>query len=659
MKQIVFKSNQNPERISSHSILMIVFRLKYLVILFISASVFYLLFFTSCANIGSPTGGPKDTIPPVVVKTVPALRSTDYSGSDVRFTFDEYIQSDQVGEKLIVSPPIRKKPQIKMKGKTLIVAFPQPLRKETTYSLDFKNSIVDNDEKNPIEDFRFSFSTGPKFDSLRVSGVAKNAFTMEPVEKALVMLHRDTSYVAFIDSIPDYIGTTDKDGAFLIDNVAPGRYRLYALTDNDNSLTYNASSELIAFDDSIVVPSARYVVRNDTIIKGSDTLMVTGHTDYRPGTQYLMMFQENKFEQFLDSYKRNEANKCDFFFHESLSDSFRVNLIKPKPQTKDWMYLETNLKRDSVTVWLTDTVWSNNDSLKFQLRYQVLDSLNHLVMKNDTVEMVYTPPKTTKPKRKKSETPGVQAITFLNNINPAAHDIYRPIRLEAPEPLVSFDFSKVRLYQVIDTVKTLLPIELKRDSNSIRKYYIEQHWEPNTNYRFQVDSAAAYNIYGHPSNKVDIRFRTQKEDYYGKIILHISGLSGAAIVQLLANDKDEKILQKIEILENGIVEFPYLKPDKYKIRLILDTNKNGKWDTGYLAKDIQPEKVVYFPKVIKVRSNFEINEDWNVEYRPDYKKDLIDEDAQKDKDRKKLQGEKGQADRKRQPDRSSTGRLGN
>ena len=128
MKQTVFKSNQNPARISPYSILMSILRLKYIVILAVSASLFYLIFFSSCANIGSPTGGPKDTIPPVVVKTIPALRSTDFTGSDVRFTFDEYIQPDQVSEKLVVSPPIKKKPQIKMKGKTMIVEFPQPLR---------------------------------------------------------------------------------------------------------------------------------------------------------------------------------------------------------------------------------------------------------------------------------------------------------------------------------------------------------------------------------------------------------------------------------------------------------------------------------------------------------------------------------------------------
>lgn len=615
------------------------FKIKYIVILLVGIPLFYLLFFTSCANIGSPSGGPKDSIPPVVVKTIPGLRSTGYQGKDVRFTFDEYILPDAIGENMVISPPMKKKPVIKMKGKTLIVEFPESLHKESTYSLDFKDAIVDNNEKNPLNNFRFSFSTGQTFDSLRVSGVVKNAFTQEPVEKALVMLHRDTSYVAFIDSIPNYIAKTDKDGVFMIDNIAPGKYRLYALTDNDNSLTYNSNSELIAFDDSLIVPSAKYISRNDTIVKGSDTLVVSGHVDYKPVTQYLMMFQEIKFDQYLDSYKRPQANKCNFNFHESLSDSFRVNLLKPKPVGKNWSFLETNLKRDSITVWLTDTILSNNDSLKFELRYQVLDSLKQMVMKRDTIEMIYTAPKTTKLKRKKLEKPILPTITFINNINTNAHDIYQRIKIEAPEPLTSFDFSKVRLFQVVDTVKTRIPITVEKDTNSIRKYFIEHNWEPNANYRFQIDSAAAYNIYGHPNDKVDVKFKTQKEDYYGKIYLTISGLSGPAIVQLLGNDKDEKILQKIQILENGQIEFPYLKPEKYKIRLILDSNKNGKWDTGYLAGNLQPEKVVYYPKIIKVRSNFEYKEEWKIDYDPSYKKNLLDEDAEKDKARKK-EGEK-------------------
>ncbi len=611
------------------------FRLKNMILFLIVISSFYQLLYTSCANAGGgPSGGPKDSIPPVVVKTIPELRGTNYTGNDIRISFDEYIIPDEISEKLVVSPPMKKRPTVKMKGKTLILEFPDGLKKDKTYSLDFKDGVADNNEKNPIEDFRFSFSTGPVFDSLRVSGYIKDALTQEPVEKAVVMLYHENDYTAFTDSIPDYIGKTDKDGIFMIDNVSPGTYRLYALMDADNSLTYNSKSEKIAFADSLIIPSAKYVVRNDTVISGSDTLLVSGHVDYSPGPQYLEMFEEESFEQFLNDSKRTQGNKCDFYFSESLSDSFDVKLIKPVP-AGDWKYIESNLKRDSITVWITDTIVSNTDTLKFALQYEVLDSLNQLVLKHDTIDLIHTQSKAAKAKRKKNEKEEAPTIMLSTNINPTAHNIYQRIQIEAPEPLLSFDLSKVRLFSLEDTIKTQLSIQVQQDSNSVRKYFVEQHWEPEGRYVFEIDSAAAKNIYGYPNKKIEEKFKIQREAYYGKIFLTISGLTEPAIVQLLSGGKEEKVLQKIQVLGDGKIEFPYLKPEKYKIRLIFDLNKNGKWDTGFLADGLQPEKVIYYPKVIKVRSNFEYKENWDATYKPDYKKELIDEDAEKDKTKKK------------------------
>lgn len=634
MEHSGFDNNENPQRVFSGNFILSIFRLKSIVPLLFGISLFYLIFYTSCANQGMPTGGEKDTIPPYIVKTVPTLRGTNFKGSDLRFTFDEYIVPDEIREKLVISPPMKKKPVIKMKGKTLIIEFAEDPKKETTYSLDFKDAVADNNEKNPIEDLRFSFSTGETFDSLRVAGYVKNAMNQEPVEKVLVVLHRQLDYTFFIDSIPDYIATTNKEGFFMIDNVATGNYRLYAVTDADNSLTYNQNAELIAFADSLIVPSAIFHPENDTIVEGNDTIVVSGHVDYSPGPQYLMMFEEETFDQFLDSYKRNQANKCDFFFTESLSDSFRVNLLKPFA-TGEWNFIESNLKRDSITVWLTDTLISNRDTVLFELRYEVLDSLNQLVNMLDTIEMVYTAPKVAKQRRKKDEVVEVPTIVLSNNINSSAHDLYQRINIEAPEPLLSFETNMVRLYSIIDTVQTEIPIVVEKDTNSIRKYFIEFDWKENSNYLLQIDSAAARNIYGFPSRPVKQKFRTQKEDYYGKIILTLSELTGPAIVQLLANDKDERILQKIQILEDGKIEFPYLKPEKYKIRVIIDSNSNGIWDTGFLAGNIQPERVVYFPKIIKVRSNFEYKENLTIEYDPTIVKELIDEELEKEKARKK------------------------
>jgi hypothetical protein len=638
MEQTIFDNTDHRPQISKGTVNLI--KIKSFAGLIVFACFLYLVFTTSCANQGMPTGGVKDTIPPVLLRTDPSLRGTNFKGNALRFTFDEFIISDEISEKLVISPPMKKKPLVKMKGKTLILEFQEGLKKESTYSLDFKDAVADNNEKNPIKDFRFSFSTGATFDSLRVAGYVKDALSQEPVDKALVMLYRIKDYKAFTDSIPDYIGTTDKEGLFMIDNVAPGEYRLYALMDADNSLTYNQSAEKIAFADSLIVPSARYIAEPDTIVKGQDTIAIAGHVDYSPGPQYLKMFEEEKFDQYLDSYKRSQANRCDFFFTETLSDSFKINLIKPVPQ-KEWLFVESNFLKDSITAWITDTLISKSDTLLFELKYEALDSLNQLMTKRDTLEMVYETPKVVKQrKKKKEEVVEAPTIQLTNNINSSAHDLFRKIVIEAPEPLVSFDTSMVKLYSVIDSVNTKIPIVVERDSNSIRKYIIDHHWEPNSNYLLRIDSAAARNIYGYPNKKVEQKFRTQKEDYYGKIILTLSNLQHPAIVQLLSNDEKEHVLQKIQILEDGTIEFPYLKPDKYRIRVIIDANRNGKWDTGYLAGDLQPEQVIYFPKILKTRGNFEQKEDMILDYSTSPKKELIDKDLEREEARKKEKARK-------------------
>jgi hypothetical protein len=639
MKQTIFDNTDNRQQVLQGTRAANLLKVKRFAGLMAIACFLYLLFTTSCANPGMPTGGVKDTIPPVLVRTEPSLRSTNFKGNDLRFTFDEFIISDEISEKLVISPPMKKKPMVKMKGKTLILEFQQPLKKASTYSLDFKDAVADNNEKNPIKDFRFSFSTGATFDSLRVVGYVKDALNQEPVDKALVLLHRITDYKAFTDSIPDYIGTTDKEGLFMIDNVAAGQYRLYALTDADNSLTYNQAAEKIAFADSLIVPSARYIEEPDTIVKGKDTIAISGHVDYSPGLQYLRMFEEEKFDQYLDSYKRNQANRCDFIFSETLSDTFKISLLKPVPQ-REWLFVESNLRRDSITAWITDTLISKSDTLLFELKYEALDSLNQLTTKRDTIEMVYETPKVAKQRKKKKEEVEAPTILLSTNINSSAHDIFRKIVIEAPEPLASFQTSMVKLYSVLDSVQTEIPIVVERDSNSIRKYIIDHHWDPNSNYLLRIDSAAARNIYGYPNKQVEQKFKTQKEDYYGKIILTLSNLQHPAIVQLLSNDEQEKILQKIQILEDGKIEFPFLKPEKYRIRVIIDANQNGKWDTGYLADNLQPEQVIYFPKVFKVRSNFEQKETMILDYTPTQKKQLIDEDLEKEEARKKERARK-------------------
>jgi len=613
----------------------------------------YLVFTTSCANPGMPTGGDKDSIPPVVVKTVPQPDARNYKGKTVNITFDEFIVSTDVSSELVVSPPLKKKPVIKTKSKTLIVDFDDQLQPDKTYSLDFRNSIKDNNEGNPLESFRFSFSNGPQFDSLVVGGYVRMAENMEPVEDALVLLHSMDSISAFRDSIPDYIGKTDEEGFYMISNVAPGKYRLYAVQDADNSLTYNSSGELIAFADSLIVPDAP-LVPDSTLSRHLEEAEKEGGEPHEHEAQqydmkahYLLLFQEELYEQYLEESKRERANLCFFRFDEAVTDSFSVRLLKPEP-TPDWALFEFSAKRDSLNLWIKDTTISRMDTLKFQLNYEVLDSMKNFVMQTDTVELAFEKPKEKEKRKKKNEAEQDQEkeiphFSFKGN-GKDGFDIYSKLTLEVPEPLEKFDYSMIHLSHKVDTVSEEVQFTIEADSVNLRRYRIHYPWEFQEEYTLTIDSAAATTIGGYVSNKFGQKLKIKDEGYYAKIILTLSNLGGPSVVQLVKNTDKEEVVQQIAIATDGEIQFPYLNPDKFKIRLFIDRNENQQWDTGNLEKGIQPERVVYYPKIIKTRSNFELRETWNLPDDLQFKKDLIDEDQpEKDKDKK---GKSGQSSRR-------------
>ncbi|TDO02732.1 Ig-like domain-containing protein [Sunxiuqinia elliptica] len=601
----------------------------------ILAYVAYLVFTTSCANPGMPSGGDKDTIPPVVIKTEPGFNARMFQESEIRLTFNEFVITDELREALVVSPPLEKRPLIRSKSKTLIIDLGDDLRENTTYSLDFKDAIKDNNEKNPLEDFRFSFSTGADFDSLMIGGYVKNAQNLEPVEGALVMLHNLHEIGAFKDSIPNYIAKTDEEGFYIISNIAPGAYRLYAVLDADNSLTYNQELEQIAFVDSLVIPQNLNLPGYDTETNPEDTVSVsTKQQDALETPFFLMLFEEESFNQYLDNNKRDQANMLNLYFSESLSDSFQVELLQPEPSKEPWSYIEYNKTRDSLMIWLTDTVLSQQDTILMAIQYQVADSLNKLVMQHDTLDFFYKKPESTNNRRRRKKDDDkpepIPHITFKNNLKGQGYDVYRNIVLEAPEPLERFNWDAIQLVQQVDTLEETVEFEMWQDSLSKRKFYIHHPWEFEQTYRLKVDSAAAYNYAGHPSNEINQKFTIQEESHYAKIILAIGGLNEPGIVQLLDNSDEEKVLQEIRIKGDGEIEFPFLEPDKYKIRLVFDRNDNGKWDTGNLDEGLQPERVMYYSKILKLRSNFEVKEGW-VLPMVQYEKELIDENKEKAK----------------------------
>lgn len=585
--------------------------------LFIIALFAWIVIISSCANMGMPTGGPKDSIPPVLLETNPEFKELNFDDDKVEFTFSEYIQTDQISETLVISPPLKKRPTLRTKSKTLIVQFNEELKDSATYSMDFKNSVVDNNEKNPLENLRFSFSTGPDYDSLRVAGRVVDAFGLEPIEKGLVLLQQNLHDSAVFKVTPNYIAKTDEDGLFMIDNIAAGSYHLFALNDLNGDMLYNEGAEEIAFVDSILVPTAHFHEKLDTLVKGVDSMLVLGHTHFSPEPMYLRYFMEDIFEQYIETSERESRYKCFFQFNESVKDSFDLNLIGH--ENTDWNLVEHNNNYDSLVVWITDTTVAAYDSLYMELSYLQLDSAARKYMHKDTLLMKFSDPKVERKKKKKrkdeeEEEEPVPQFNWLSNLA-STMELNGNIKITAPEPVASFDSTKIKLYLTEDTLETALNFRFKKEP-VWRTYSISYDWEPETNYTLAIDSAACFNRYGISSAALKKSFETREEDYYGALTFEFSNVEGSMVVQLLKNSDEEEVLREKFFDTDGEVTFEYLAPDKYKVKVIYDDNGNGKWDTGSYQDRYQPEKVAYINEVIKLRSNWTENHKWDL--TPDY-----------------------------------------
>ena len=610
------------------------------ILLLVIIVVGYLSFFTSCANIGMPSGGLKDSIPPVIVRSIPAYGQRNFTDQKIRLTFNEFVIVEGLNDKFVVSPPIKKRPIIRTKGKTLIIDLNEKLKPNTTYSLDFKDGVSDNNERNALRNLRLAFSTGPEFDSLRVVGFIKDAFNLEPIANSYVLLYRGRSDTLIYKSRPDFIAKTDQKGFFAVTNLPADTFQVYGLSDVDNNLKYTPGSDSISFIDNLVIPSAKYFPERDTTISGNDTLLVFGKTRFSPEPLYLLRFGEPFFDLRLDKYVHPTRKVVDLAFTQSVADTFSIEPVnfKAKP---GWKYTEMSSKSDSVRIWLTDSMVYNKDTLIFKVDYLQQDSLKEYYTKSDTIRLYFTDvTQSSRNKRKERRRIDKEENSVMLTTNAkAGFDIYRQINIESPEPISVFDSTKISLFEKIDTLFTPIKYKLTPDSLNKRRYHLAHPWKYGTDYKLTIDSAAVKTIYNTHSKKLKEEFKTQEEDYYGKIIIDLKNITVPTIIELLTDEKDEKIVQSIPVKKSGPVTFKFLEPRKYLIKAIFDRNNNGKWDTGNLKKRIQPEEVMYYLEVVKVRGNWDAKKDWSLPTQQ-FSKKIIDEELEAQKIKDKLKKKK-------------------
>lgn len=568
----------------------------------------------ACANMASPNGGPYDELPPKFVSSTPAPGQLNYKGKKVEILFDELIQVDKPTENVIITPPQAMQPVIRANGRRIVVELEDTLREQTTYTIDFTNSIADNNEKNILENFSFAFSTGDQIDTLQISGVLLDAATLEPMPGITIGVHTDLADSAFTTTPFVRTSRTNDRGGFTIRNMAPGTYRIYALEDVMRTYKYSQPGQQIAFGDSLIVPTFELTTRQDTTWKDSltiDTIKTVPYTHFMPDDIALRLFKEKAERQYMLRPERNDEKILTLRFNASVDSLPALTPVNFTPSEENWYYLQAEDERKTLKYWLIDSLVWQQDTLSLSVDYLKSDSLNQLQPQTDTVNFVMRHRPKAEPKKKKKKDDEPEPIEFLGmNIAPSGTmEMTDTLSITFIEPVANLDSSLFRLERMVDSTWTAVDFRFFPDTTNSLRYFILRPWQYAEEYRMVVDSATVFSVYGKWNNMMNHAFKLKKEEEYGHLFINLIGVDTTAFVELL-NSSDVPV-RKAKVKEGGAL-FMDLRPDKYYARLTVDLNGNNEWDTGNYAEKRQPELVIYCPKQFQIMQNWQVEETWDV-----------------------------------------------
>lgn len=580
----------------------------------------------SCASIGNPSGGPRDEDPPRFVRANPAPGSVNVSRDRITIDFDEIINVKDAFTKVVISPPSGQVPRVSSQGRRVNVQFKDTLLPNTTYTIDFSNSIEDNNEGNKLQGFTYTFSTGPEIDTLQISGMVLSADALEPQQGMLVGVYSNLSDTAFATLPFERLAKTDDRGRFSIRGLAPGEYRIFALNDLDNDYHRANPEEAMAFYDFTLSPSSERVTASDTIynlLTGAvDTVVSRERTRFLPNDILLRSFESDYKSQFLQKYERVDSTRLSFIFNAPSDSLPEINLVN-KEGYKDWAVLERSAHNDTLIYWLRPESLIATDSLFISARYLRTDSAQLLSATTDTLRFFTQRPKAVKKKEKKKKNeeeepkdtvvPKVPPLK-LSISSSSTQEVYLPLVMEFETPLDTLDFSAFHLETMIDSIWYPVKKEWRLepyDSVSIRKMKIEYPWDYETEYRLVADTLAARGIYGRVTDPLEHNFKTKSEEDYCTLIFNITNFTDTvpAFAELVNNS--DAVVRRVKV-ENGVARFLHLEAGKYYARIYEDHNGDGLYTTGDYSQGRQPDYVYYYPKIINLKKNWEKTETWNV-----------------------------------------------
>lgn len=589
----------------------------YYIFIIIAAAVMY-----SCANIGNPSGGPIDKTPPIFMRSNPTPNAVNVKNRKIDIFFDEIVTLKDPSTKIIVSPAQTEMPRMSALGRKVTVELVDSLLPNTTYTIDFSNSIQDNNEGNAIDNFAFAFSTGSVIDSMRVSGYVLDSRTLEPMQSVVVGLQSNLADSAFHKEKLQRVALTNDRGQFTIRNVSPGSYHIFALKDLDRDYKFGNPTEDIAFLDSIIVPSIGSREAADTVyndLNEIDTIMRATRPAYFPNDILLSMFNEDRKSQYLANNLRVDSTRISLTFAAASDTLPSLSIVGRNDVPYQWYTLERSQTNDTLTYWIRPPHLVSADTLMVATTYLRTDTASNLSWGTDTLKFTFQRQKAKK-KKKNEETDSLEQIRFME-LHPLANgtqEVYAPLLLQTGTPIERYSREAFHLQRKLQNDTTFYPAEIKsialRDSTlSRRDLMLKVDWEPGAAYTLAVDSLAMTDIYGLQTKPLKVDFNVRKMEEYGNIVFNITAVRDSAIVELL--DGTEKIVLRAPV-KNHRAELLNLLPGKYYARLFIDRNGNGKYDTGNYDMHLQPEETVYYPGAINLKKNWDVEQTWDIYATP-------------------------------------------
>lgn len=570
-----------------------------------------------CARIVAPTGGPKDVTPPKVVKCVPKNFSPNFKGNQFAVTFDEYIQLGNFNQDLLISPPMENIPTYRIKKKTLIIKFKDPLKPNTTYTVNFGQSIKDLTEGNILNNFSYVFSTGKYVDSMSLRGQVLSALEHTPEKNITVMLYKNNNDTIPLDSLPFfvkpyYVSKTNKNGKFRFSGLADTTYLLFALKDMDNSLTYNLITENVAFSDSLVHTQYRPApvfdsamfkklihpkMRSDSVGLIADSLHYVADSiaTSKLSDHILYIFQPKDTVSKLLDIKLIHRNDLRFTFNLP-ADSFKIYSLKYNPK-KQWFKPEWNAGKDTLTWFLKEP---HPDSLKLL----VMNGADTLGLRDVGIKILEK--KAFLRRRKKHEPIKIHYLGWKSNLTNTIKPGQK-LEINFDRPVGRLRFDSVLLVNNKDSIYD--PPHYFADSIH-RTLVIPFKVLPDKNYKLKVPDSAVYDWNNYYNKAFMIALQSKKTKEYGVLRFKLNPEKKMHYIFQVLGNKNNVITSRYFTSAKEIV-IKNVDPATYGFRIIFDRNDNKKWDPGDYIHHQEPEKVIYYPTQIKVRANWEIDENWS------------------------------------------------